>query len=552
MNVKRECLLSKYRGYVLSIGALILQSCAISSNEASKTIEGNALSARTYLEVAKTQQKQESLLSFVDANFVGDSPIDLPYYTSLPSIFFEKNSLKSRGLAYGPVEQAARNISLATDIAVNVNSDVNLSGTEDTKDDLFTLNDLRKNLPIAGKNSNYKKQIVPLNYTGTLLAYLKSISVYAGINWEWKDGGIYLYRFITKTFDISNITTGEYTVTDTLNRGGTASTGSSGTANATANGSFSNSSSLGLRGIIAPWKALQDELQAIKSAEGKITINDSLGTVTVTDTKKKVDLIEKIIKEENTSFGKQVAVEVRVIQVNLNKESQIGVNLGLVYSALNGDKTAILRSLSATPPNTNATSSAGSLTFTVPDPSSKYTGTSLSLAGLNAFGDITQDATTTLYTTNRVPVMTGNYTTTGFLAQTTPAIGGAVSGGSGVPGLLPGSVTVGSFLRVLPTIKENNSILVNLSLDLSSLNNIGNATTGAGASYQQIQWANTTGAKSVVNLLINQNESIVTAGISSDSFTNNTNNSLEGASRESKNGKSIFVLIIKPRIIKNA
>ena len=226
--------------------------------------------------------------------------------------------------------------------------------------------------------------------------------------------------------------------------------------------------------------------------------------------------------------------------------------MGLVYSALNGDKTAILRSLSATPPNTNATSSAGSLTFTVPDPSSKYTGTSLSLAGLNAFGDITQDATTTLYTTNRVPVMTGNYTTTGFLAQTTPAIGGAVSGGSGVPGLLPGSVTVGSFLRVLPTIKENNSILVNLSLDLSSLNNIGNATTGAGASYQQIQWANTTGAKSVVNLLINQNESIVTAGISSDSFTNNTNNSLEGASRESKNGKSIFVLIIKPRIIKNA
>mgnify|MGYP003348451526 CR=1 FL=1 len=33
--------------------------------------------------------------------------------------------------------------------------------------------------------------------------------------------------------------------------------------------------------------------------------------------------------------------------------------------------------------------------------------------------------------------------------------------------------------------------------------------------------------------------------------TNNSNNSLEGASREAKKGKSIFVLIIKPRIIKN-
>jgi hypothetical protein len=536
---------------MLAFGAIVLQSCAITSKEANTTIENKTQSAVAYLESSRTQQKQENLLSFVDANFVGDTPIDLPYYTSLPSLFFEKISMKSRGLAYGSVEQAARNISLATDIAVNVNADVNVFATDESKDDLFALGEPRKNLPMAGKNSNYKKQIVPLNYTGTLLSYLKTISVNAGINWEWKDGGIYLYRLITKTLDISNITTGEYTVTDTLNRGGTASTGSSGAANATANGSFSNSSSIALRGIIAPWKALQDELQTIKSAEGKISINESLGTVTVTDTKKKIDLIEKIVKDQNASFGKQVAVEVRVIQVNINRDSQIGLNLGLVYSALNGDKTAILRSLSATPPNTNATSSAGNLTFTVPDPSSQYTGTSLSLAGLNAFGDITQDSTTTLYTTNRVPVMTGNYTTAGFLAQTTPAIGGAVSGGTGVPGLLPGSVTVGSFLRILPTIKENNSILVNLSLDLSSLNNIGNATTGAGASYQQIQWANTTGSKSVVNLLINQNESIVTAGISSDSFTNNANSSLEGASRESRKGKSIFVLIIKPRIIKS-
>jgi len=539
--------------YFLSFSAVFwIHGCAISPKQAENAISKQTSDAKAYLESSSTQQKQERLLTLVDANFMGDAPIELPYYSKLPSIFFEKISLKSRGVAYGSVEQAARNISLATDLAVNVNSDINGSNPEDPREDPIGLNDPKRNLPLAGKNTNYKKQTIPLNYTGTLLSYLKSISVNAGINWEWKDGGLYLYRLVTKTFDVSNITSGEYTVTDTLNRGGVASTGSSGTANATSNGSFSNSSSVGLRGLISPWKALQDELQSIKGPDGKITVNESLGTVTVTDTKKKVDLIEKLIKEENDSFGKQVAIEVRVIQVTINRESQIGLNLGVVYSALNGDKTGILRSITATPPNTNSTSSAGSLTFTVPDTTSAYGGTSISLAGLNAFGDITQDATTTLYTTNRVPVMTGNYSTAGFLAQTTPAIGGAVSGGTGVPGLLPGSVTVGSFLRVLPSIKDNNSILVNLSVDLSSLNSIGNATTGAGASYQQIQWANTTGSKSVVNLLINQNESIVTAGINSESFTNNTNNSLEGASRAAKNGKSIFVLIIKPRIIKSS
>jgi len=532
--------------------AVWMQGCSITSKQAEKAIADQTQLAKSYLESSNTQQKQERLLSLVNANFMGDAPIELPYYSKLPSIFFEKISLKSRGVAYGTVEQAARNISLATDIAVNVNADISGSSPEDQREDFNGLSDPKRNLPLAGKSTNYKKQTIPLNYSGTLLSYLKAISVNAGINWEWKDGGLYLYRLLTKTFDVSNITTGEYTVTETLNRGGVASTGSSGAANATSNGSFSNSSSVGLRGMISPWKALQDELQALKGPDGKITVNESLGTVTVTDTKKKVDLIEKLIKEENDAFGKQVAIEVRVIQVTINKESQIGLNLGLVYSALNGDKTAVLRSLTSTPPNTNGTSSAGSLTFTVPDTTSNYGGTNISLTGLNAFGDITQDATTTLYTTNRVPVMTGNYSTSGFLAQTTPAIGGAVSGGSGVPGLLPGSVTVGSFLRVLPSIKDNNSILVNLSVDLSSLGTIGNATTGAGPTYQQIQWANTTGSKSVVNLLINQNESIVTAGINSESFTNNTNNSIEGASRASKNGKSIFVLIVKPRIIKSS
>ena len=530
----------------------LLEGCAIGFKEAEKAIQVKNESANTYLERSTLQQKQERLLSKVDGNFLGDSPIELPHYSKLPYVFFEKISLKSRGLAYGTIDQAARNISLATDMSVHVNSDVNSLGSEDIKDESNALIDIRKNLPVAGKVGHSKRQNIPLNYTGTLFSYLKSISASADINWEWSDGGIHLYRFITKTFDVSNITTGEYTVTDSLSRGGAASTGSLGLANASSNGSFSNSSSVGLRGMITPWKALQDELQTIKGPDGKISINESLGTVTVTDTKKKVSLIEKLIKDENAAFGKQVAIEVRVIQVTINRESQLGLNLGLVYSALNGDKTGVIRSLTATPPNTNATSSAGNLTFTVPDSSSTFGGTNISLASLNAFGDITLDSTTTLYTTNRVPVMTGNYSTAGFLAQTTPAAGGAVSGGTGVPGLLPGSVTVGSFLRVLPSIKDDNSILVNLSIDLSSLNSIGNATTGAGASYQQIQWANTTGSKSVVNLLINQNESIVTAGITSDSYTSNSNNSLEGASKESKSGKNIFVLIIKPRIIKSS
>ena len=104
--------------------AVWMQGCSITSKQAEKAIADQTQLAKSYLESSNTQQKQERLLSLVNAYFMGDAPIELPYYSKLPSIFFENISLKSRGLAYGTVEQAARNISLATDLAVNVNPDV--------------------------------------------------------------------------------------------------------------------------------------------------------------------------------------------------------------------------------------------------------------------------------------------------------------------------------------------------------------------------------------------------------------------------------------------
>jgi len=53
-----------------------------------------------------------------------------------------------------------------------------------------------------------------------------------------------------------------------------------------------------------------------------------------------------------------------------------------------------------------------------------------------------------------------------------------------------------------------------------------------------------------VNLFVNQNESVVTVGIVSDVLVNNVNNSFDGASRDSTKNKSMFVLIIKPRVLR--
>ena len=537
--------------YVLGAFLLSLAGCAVTPREANEITQEKKNKAADLLNQAKVQLQQEGFMTHVRGNFLGDIPIDLPYSSKLPPIFFQRLTLRSRGNSFGSIAQAARNINIATGVPVRVNPDVDLIAQVPVSPAAqFSSLETLPGQAVASTVSANRLINIPLDYVGTLINYLNTIAIQGGVNWEWREGGIYVYRLMTKTFVVSNITTGDYSVTDSMNRGGSVTSGSTGVVSATGNGSFTSGSSISLQGSISPWKALLAELTTLLSPLGKISVNDSLGSVTVTDNKENVARVEKLVSQENLSFGKQVAIEVRVIQVSLSKESQLGVNLGLVYSALNSTKTAATRTLAAVPPSTTTSSSAGTLTFSVPDSTSPYSNSNFSLAGLNAFGDIVQDTATTLYTTNRVPVMSGNYLTQGFLAQTTPAVGGAVSGGSGVPGLTPGSITVGTFLRVLPTIKDNNSILVNLSMDLSSLNKIGNATTGEGATLQQIQWANTSGSKSVVNLFVNQNESIVTVGIVSDVLINNVNNSFDGASRDSTKNKSIFVLIIKPRVVR--
>jgi Flp pilus assembly secretin CpaC len=160
------------------------------------------------------------------------------------------------------------------------------------------------------------------------------------------------------------------------------------------------------------------------------------------------------------------------------------------------------------------------------------------------------DSTSTVLTTNRVPVMTGDFATRGFLASTTPAAGGATAGGAGVPGLTPGSVTTGSFMRVLPTIKENNTVLLNLSVDVSDLLGFGSATTGSGSTLQQIQWANTSGTKTLSNLQLNQGESMVLAGIGTDAVNANRNAGVAGASSTATKNKTMFLVIVTPRILK--
>lgn len=535
-----------------------LAGCAVSSRELTELREAKTGSAKEGIETAKKQLRQEGSITHINGNYLGDTPIEMPYAAKLPATFFELITIKSKGSSFGSINQAAKNIGLATGIPVRVSDDIDgnsgaPSPSKTTAPPAASIN-LNQAIPgssafVGASNLSPNAGKVRLDWQGSLLAYVKHVANSGGVEWEYRDGSIYFYRLVTKTFTVFNVSPGEHDVSDVMAKGGLAKTGSVGGETAVASGDFTSKSSVGMKGTFSVWKLLKPAIESAISAEGRFAINEASGTVTVTDNKDAVARIEKIIERENAILGRQVAIDVRVIRVQSNNSTQAGINLNAVYSLFN-NAGSVINSTTMVSGATQTTATSGSMTFAVSDPISRFDKTAIAIAGLNSFGTIISDTTSSVSTTNRVPAMTGSYDTAGYLAQTTPAAGGALGGGSGVPGLTPGSVTTGSFLRVLPTVRDNNTVLLNMSVDISDLLSLGSASTGTGATLQQIQWANTGGTKTTSNLLLNQGESMVMVAVGGDGGNSTASNGVGGASAIGTRKQSIFVIVVTPRIMR--
>jgi type IVB pilus formation R64 PilN family outer membrane protein len=573
------------------ITSMVITGCSISQFEVNKLTNQRIEESDKQISRVKTQMKQEASLTRMSSNYFGDTPIDLPYAATLPPAFFEKVIIRQRGSNYGTVEMAAKNITLATGIATRVNPDVSMTGAlagganptgglqsavvpgavpggygiplgqalpGSKGGTVLTtgpggINNNQNSIAVNSRMDNMQinaatlqaKNVVRLDYQGQLINYLNQVATSAGINWEWREGeGIYFFRMITKTFSLNNANAGETTSSDSVGKSGTSTMGSTGAANTQSSGVSGSAATVSNTASYSVWKMLKPALDAAITSAGKISINEATGTITVTDTKDSVERVRKIIEHENDLLGRQVAIEVRIIKVSINNASQLGVNLDAIYTSLVGNTLALVSPAALT------TSSAGTATFTVNNTNSRWNGSTGAVAGLSNFGKIASDQTYNLNTVNRVPVMNSAFNTTGYLAQTTASSGGATVSGVGVPGLTPGSVTTGAFIKVTPTIKDNNTVFMSLSIDLSNLLGIGSATTGSGQTLQQIQWANTDGTKQSANILVGQDESMVMMGISTDSVQSSTNLGFTGGSGTAAKDRELYVVVVSPRILR--
>jgi type IVB pilus formation R64 PilN family outer membrane protein len=508
--------------------AVLVQGCAVPSSQVEQAVGEQSLTAQQLQERSAQQRRQESVLTRVKGNYVGGLPVELGHKVTLPQAF---QDVTLRFPDAPNLRVVAERITAVTRIPVSLAADAVVASAGPS-----TAGAAIAPLDPASVGSS---GMIPMDFRGHLADYLDQVSARSGLGWSYFNGTIQISRQVTRTFQLA-ASPGSVSYGSRVSKGSSASTGSTGGTGAATTGSFTGASDTGVEAKqLSAWDAIRLTITSMLGSNGRLNLNEVTGTVVVTDTRTVVDQIGRLIEHENNLLTRQVSLQVQMLTLEINDQSQLGVDVNPIYKALSGEvRSSVVGSLTG--------ASAGSLSFNVL--SGRGAGSSVNVRALEGLGKIVGNTSTTLVTTHRVPVPLAQFATQGYLASTTASSGGASSGGAGVPGLTPGSVTTGLFISALPTILDSGALLLRLSVDNSTLKAIESQSTGSGQTFQQIQIPSVTGIKSDHNITLHEGQTLVLVGMSSESITGQNQLGLLGGSMVNRKARQVQIISVTPRV----
>lgn len=310
----------------------------------------------------------------------------------------------------------------------------------------------------AGKGlvgSNVKFSI---DFSGTGLDFLDFITAKTNLFWKWDDNKLTFFRTDTKTFKIDYL-------------GGTNSFAAnvsssfqsqSGAQEEGAAGRSMNNNTHDTNMTYAPqnvWESLSQELESLKSEEGKFAIAQEAGVVTVVDTPRNLRQIESYITELNKVISQQVAIRAEIFDVVIDNSAEFSTDWSAVY-----DKAGKY-SMSMSTAFTDATNSLFGIGLS--DEGSRFGGTQAFINSLNQVADVSQKTSATVHTTNGMAAPIQMLDTTGYLASVEREI--SETGGRSSTSVEQGTAKSGFSLSFLPRVTSTGKINMMFAGDLTQL-----------------------------------------------------------------------------------
>lgn len=321
-------------------------------------------------------------------------------------------------------------------------------------------------MPVASTAGN---NLIDVRYSGDLAGLLDAVTARLGLSWRYRNGAIQIFYTETRFYKIFALPKAQ-TIKSTTSSGssmtvGAAATGLGGTSTASSgSGTDSSTSSITTSDDISidPSKDVREAVQSLLTPNvGRMAFAPSTGTITVTDTPERLQIIEDWVAAENNFRTKFVLLNVELITVKLTNSSELGVDWNLAYQNIAKNYGLGLAGSFAT-----ATEAiAGSINIL--EGSSRFSGSTAVIKALQQQGEIVNKRTPSTSTLNMKPVSVQLGTQTGYIMQSSATSTADVGVTSSIT---PGQVTAGFNMTLMPFIQpDNKTVLLSLAINITDL-----------------------------------------------------------------------------------
>lgn len=333
---------------------------------------------------------------------------------------------------------------------------------------------------------------------------LDIIATKLAIKWKYDEAtnSIRFYRLVTKTWE-TPFRASKSSYQSTLE----GETSQSSNTNALTNKSQDRAPVEDVLRDMVELNAMKDNVDAVMTRAGSIFANPATGTITLTDTSDVVEAADTIIANGVRSLSRMVRLRLQTIKVTSKDSGEAGFDVSAAVSrALRNvpDFTVSLGSAANL-----ASTNAGSLGLQVF--SGSAAGSSAMLKALAEIGDVETSTEIPIATRNRRSVYYNVRNTFSYVASTTPAA--ATTGGTGgTPGITTAQDSVGLKLFMHPEVTGKDTVMLNMSLDQSTLKSLETFSSGTGPSMQSVQLPNVDGEGSSQYVPIRNGQTVVLTG----------------------------------------
>lgn len=489
--------------------------------------------ARTHAEAQRSIS--ESYLRDVPRIWVGGEPTPVRSVRTLPSVFSEAVTLK-RDVPV-TLQMVAELVSTHFDVPTRVTPDAVEAANTNAVDPLS------ESLGRGSANGAFL-----LQYQGSLKGVLDLATARTGTAWRYADGVVTIFHHDTRVFFVDAVpvtSTVDSNITNESEQGdqsGGGGGGGGGGTQVSGGAKVASGQSASISGEFQAIESVAETIKGMLTKGGTMAVSKAANSITVTDTPVVLDRVGSVVETINQRLTRQVVLDVRVYQVELTTGENYGIDWDVIYQSLNGRYGITTHSVS------EAVQGAQSLNLSIIDPTHKWNGTQLLVNALATQGNVAARTSAGLVTLSGhpVPVQVADQN---YYVNSAGAV--AVSNVGVQSTISLGSTTTGTTMQILPVILENNEVLLQVAVNLSSLRGMrtvesnGALAEAPNISSQQFMQAVKlqSGSTLVMSGFEQSSDSIKRRGMGAPRFW------LAGGGANTEHGRRVLVITLTPKVI---